>query len=212
VGLSSRKSTTSPKSRLETTQGRAFHAAHMNGVWHESKYDSEEESFTSDDDFPSQPVEPRIVAVKPLGVTKHSTAAEIRASFDAQDWGERGVKRRCLVQGCTSQFKAHGASRETRLQRQLGGLRGHCVGLKHDDAHQHLAAELDAQLLVPAVQYSETQWVAYIAHCRWLRQKLPWCMSTQDQKTLQVYNRKLQQGCFKASDEYYKAWDEALEL
>jgi hypothetical protein len=184
----------------------------MKHGWCESKYGSSEDPSTSDDDFSSQPVEPRIAAVKPLGVTKHSTAAEIRASFDAQEWGERGVKRRCLVQGCTSQFKAHGASRETRLQRQLGGLRGHCVGLKHDDAHQHLAAELDAQLLVPAVQYSETQWVAYIAHCRWLRQKLPWCMSTQDQKTLQVYNRKLQQGCFKASDEYYKAWDEALEL
>jgi hypothetical protein len=184
----------------------------MDGVWHESKHDTDEESFTSDDDFPSQPVKPRIVAVKHLGVTKHSTAAEIRASFDAQDWGEKGVKRWCLVQGCTSQFKARGESRETRLQRQLRGLMGHCVGLKHDDAHQRLASELEAQLLVPAVQYSETQWVTYIAHCRWLRQKPQWCMSTQDQKTLQVYNRKLQQGCFKASDAYYKAWDEALEL
>jgi hypothetical protein len=88
---------------------------------------------------------------------------------------------------------------------------GHCVGLK-DDAHQNLAAELEAQSLVPEVQYSETQWVAWFAHCKWLRQRHPWSLTTQDQETLQVYEMKLQQGCFKASNAYYSAWDEADEL
>jgi hypothetical protein len=183
----------------------------MKHGWCESKYGSSEDPSTSDDEYPSQAVQPRVVIVKHRGVTEHSTAAEVRASFDARDWGEQGAQQWCLVSGCPHKFRARGEQRDTRLRRQLRGLMGHCVGFK-DDAHQHLAAELEAQSLVPAAQYSETQWVAWITHCRGLRQRHPWSLSTQDTKTLQVYQEKLQRGCFKASDAYYRAWDEADEL
>jgi len=182
----------------------------MKHGWCESKYGSSEEPSTSDDEYPSQAI-PRAVAVKSMGVTSRSTAAEIRASFDARNWGERGAQQWCLVAGCGHRFQARGSQQATRLQRQLGGLQGHCRGLK-DDAHQNLAAELKVQSLVPEIQYSETQWVAWFAHCKWLRQRHPWLLTTQDQETLQVYETKLQQGCFKASNAYYSAWDEADEL
>jgi hypothetical protein len=181
----------------------------MKHGWCESKYGSSEDPSTSSDEY-EQPAVPRVAVVKLLGVTKHSTAAEIRASFDAKKWGKREAPQQCLVAGCSHQFKARGEQQATRLQRQLTGLLGHCVGLR-DAAHQHLAAELETQSLIPKVQYSEVQWAAWFKHCEGLLQRRPGSLSTQDQETLQDYEMKLQQGCFKPSNAHYSAWGEADE-
>jgi hypothetical protein len=181
----------------------------MKHGWCESKYGSSEDPSTSSDEY-EKPAVPRVVIARLMGVTRHSTAAEIRASFDAKKWGKREAPQWCLVAGCGHKFKARGDQQTTRLQRQLGGLLGHCVGLK-DAAHQNLAAELEAQSLIPEVQYSEVQWAAWFKHCEWLLQRHPWSLSTQDQETLQDYEMRVQQGRFKPSNDYYSAWGEADE-